>query len=189
MGATVCTSHGGNAPAVRAKAAVCAEVSRWGLGDSTVDPGEVLLRLVSQAATRVEHYALLLESAYEAARRGSNSTAIPEGVAALIGHRYALGPGGVLFPVAEAIRGLVQLEGEERDRCARFAALAVGAGLAKQRVHQQEQIGRMILRVLISVASDPELRLDENQRASLPGITRRHLELVTHGSGGMGSGA
>ena len=68
-GATVCESHGGNAPQVRAKAAVRAEVTRWGLGDTTVDPGETLLRLVSQSAARADHYARLLEEAYAAAER------------------------------------------------------------------------------------------------------------------------
>jgi hypothetical protein len=52
---------------VKAKAAIRAEVLGWGLGDSTVDPGEVLLRLVTQSAARAERYAVLLEEAYEAA--------------------------------------------------------------------------------------------------------------------------
>jgi hypothetical protein len=41
----------------------------WGLGDTKVDPGEVLLRLVTQSAARAERCALLLEEAYEAAER------------------------------------------------------------------------------------------------------------------------
>ncbi len=54
---------------VKAKAAVRAELIGWGLGDATVDPGEVLLRLVTQSAARAERYAMLLEEAYEAAER------------------------------------------------------------------------------------------------------------------------
>jgi hypothetical protein len=34
-----------------------------------VDPGETLLRLVTQSAARAERYAVLLEEAYEAAER------------------------------------------------------------------------------------------------------------------------
>jgi hypothetical protein len=68
-GGTVCRYHGGGAQQVKAKAAVRAEVMAWGLGDSHVDPGEVLLRLVTQSAARAERYALLLEEAYEAAER------------------------------------------------------------------------------------------------------------------------
>src|SRR5215207_11370740 len=68
-GGTVCRFHGGASPHVASKAAVRAEVLNWGLGDTTVDPGEVLLRLVTQSAARAERYAMLLEEAYEAAER------------------------------------------------------------------------------------------------------------------------
>lgn len=68
-GGTVCTVHGGKAPRVAKKALVRAELAAWGLGDSKVDPGEVLLRLVSQSAARVELYGQLLRDAYEAAER------------------------------------------------------------------------------------------------------------------------
>lgn len=68
-GATVCESHGGRAPQVKARAQVRAEVMRWGLGDAHADPAEVLLRLVSQSAARVELYGRLLQEAYEAADR------------------------------------------------------------------------------------------------------------------------
>ena len=68
-GGEVCRKHGGAAGQVKAKAAVRAELLSWGLGDATVDPGEVLLRLVTQSAARAERYAMLLEEAYEAAER------------------------------------------------------------------------------------------------------------------------
>jgi hypothetical protein len=68
-GGTVCRYHVGGAQQVKAKAAVRAELLGWGLGDTTVDPGEVLLRLVTQSAARAERYALLLEEAYDAAER------------------------------------------------------------------------------------------------------------------------
>jgi hypothetical protein len=45
----VCRWHGGGAQQVKAKAAVRAELLGWGLGDSTVDHGEVLVRLVTRA--------------------------------------------------------------------------------------------------------------------------------------------
>jgi hypothetical protein len=68
-GGTVCRYHGGGAQQVKAKAAVRAELLGWGLGDATVDPGEVLLRLVTQSAARAERYAMLLQEAFEAAER------------------------------------------------------------------------------------------------------------------------
>jgi hypothetical protein len=66
-GGPVCRYHGGNAKQVKAKAAIRAEVWGWGLGYTTVDPGEVLLRLVTQSAARAERYGILLQQAYEAA--------------------------------------------------------------------------------------------------------------------------
>jgi hypothetical protein len=68
-GGTVCRWHGGAASQVKAKAAIRAEVLNWGLGDSHVDPGEVLLRLVTQSAARAEMYARLLQEAFDAAER------------------------------------------------------------------------------------------------------------------------
>jgi len=68
-GGVVCWSHGGRTKQVRAKAAVRAEVMNWGLGDSKVDPGEVLLRLVSQSSARAELYSQLLSEAFDAAER------------------------------------------------------------------------------------------------------------------------
>jgi hypothetical protein len=68
-GGEVCRYHGCAAGQVKAKAAIRAEVLNWGLGDSHVDPGEVLLRLVTQSAARAEHYSRLLQEAFEAAER------------------------------------------------------------------------------------------------------------------------
>jgi hypothetical protein len=59
----------GASPHVASKAAVRAEVWSWGLDDTTVDPGDVLLRLLTRSAARAERYAMLLEEAYEAAER------------------------------------------------------------------------------------------------------------------------
>lgn len=64
-----CRKHGGKAN-LKAEVAVRAEVRRWGLTDvDTVDPGEVLLRLVTQSAARAQMYSDLLHEAYEAAER------------------------------------------------------------------------------------------------------------------------
>ena len=68
-GGTVCRYHGRGAQLVKAKAAARVELLGWRLGDTTIDRGEVLLRLVTQSAARAEQYALLLEEAYEAAER------------------------------------------------------------------------------------------------------------------------
>jgi len=176
-GGTVCTVHGGKAPRVARKAAVRAELEAWGLGDSKVDPGEVLLRLVSQSAARVELYGQLLRDAYEAAERlrqahevehvieetaeGEDERAAVQvarddlrkifatgGVSALIGNTYGDAKGGGIYATGEAIRGLAKLEADERDRCATMAAKAVTAGLAERQVRLAEQQAEIVLKAI-----------------------------------------
>ncbi|MGH9288075.1 MAG: hypothetical protein ACRD0V_07280 [Acidimicrobiales bacterium] len=193
----------------RRKAAVRAEVEAWGLGDTTTDPGEVLLRLVSQSAARAQRYAELLARAYDAAERlraaaDANTVMVhtaddgtrPEppdvqaaradldrvfttgGVAALVGRTYSAAHDGSLYATGEAIRGLAQLEAQERDRCAGMAAKAVAAGLAERQVRLAERHGEMIADVLRAVLADPDLGLTDQQRRAVPGVTRRHLSLT-----------
>jgi len=164
LGADVCKMHGGGSPQVRRRAAVRAEVLAWGLGDAHQDPGEVLLRLVTQSAVRVERYARELE-----AHVGESDTLR----AALVAQAY-----GEFGPIGEYIRGLAVLEAQERDRCANFAAKAVAAGLAKRTVELAERQGQLIAELLRAVLSDPELGLTDEQRRAMPGVTRRHLALV-----------
>lgn len=184
-GSKVCDSHGGKAPQVKARAEVRAEVERWGLGDTTVDPGETLLRLVSQSARRVDRYSRLLEEAYDAAERLRTAQNAPEqsdllaeekarldlervlnhgGVAALVGHTYAGSESGVIA-TGEAIRGLAQLEAQERDRLANFAGKAIAAGLAERQVRLAERQGAMLAAVIAGVVralgkdpADPEVQ-------------------------------
>jgi len=164
-GALVCRVHGGAAPQVKAKAAVRAEVMRWGLGDAHIDPGEVLLRLVSQSAVRAERYAAELDE------HVAESNTLRE---ALVAQAY-----GEFGPVGEYIRGLATLEAQERDRCANFAAKAIAAGLAERQVRLAERQGALIAEVLRSVMADEALGLSEEQRHAMPGVIRRHLAVAS----------
>lgn len=169
-GATVCAAHGGMAPQVRAKAAVRAELQSWGLDAPTVDPGETLLRLVSQAAARAQRYADELELLVAES---------PELRDALVAETWIPTENAGSYKAGEYIRGLVVLEAQERERCASWAAKAIAAGLAERTVRLAERQGALIAEVLRAVMADPELGLTSEQRRAMPNVARRHLNLAS----------
>lgn len=176
-GSDKCRNHLPN-PAARKKAMVRAELASWGLGDTKVDPGEVLLRLVSQSAARAAFYASLLEEQYQRADQGDDETTLPKRIAVLVGRTFALNRDGQPVPISEAIRALVQLEGEERDRCCRFAEKAVAAGLLERQVRLAEAQGALIADVLRAVLGDPRLGLSVDQQGLVPALLREHLAIA-----------
>jgi hypothetical protein len=198
-GGAVCRFHGGASPHVASKAAVRAEVMNWGLGDTAVDPGEVLLRLVTQSAARAETYARLLQEAFDAAERlkqaheeGANVEALGDenadtaetardldrifntgGVAALVGNTYGAAKDVGVYVTGEAIRGLADLEAKERERCANFASKAVAAGLNERMVRLAERQGELLAQVIRGDLD--ELGLSAEQKQLAPEVVRRHL--------------
>lgn len=175
-GATVCRVHGGAIPAVAAKAAVRAEVMRWTIGDATDDPGEVLLRLVTQSRMRVDAYAQVIEEKITAGQKLYGDAFNLERI--LIGDNMTVTMDGDAVKTSEYIRGVVQLEATERDRLAGFAAKAIGAGLAERQVRVAERQGELLAELMRAVMSDPELGFTESQREAMPRVFRRHLALV-----------
>lgn len=169
-GGSVCWRHGGRAPQVKAKAAIRAELQSWGLDAPTVDPGETLLKLVSQAAARAQRYADEIEQLV------AESPSLRE---ALVAEVWAPTEDGGSYKAGEYIRGLVVLEAQERERCANWATKAIAAGLAERQVRLAERQGAMIADVLRAVLGDPELGLTAEQRRAIPNVARRHLNLAS----------
>lgn len=166
-GGMVCRKHGGASPHVARKAAVRAEISRWGLDDTEVDPAQTLLRLLSQSRWRADHYAREMER--QVAEHGLMET--------LVGDTMVIDPqSGAMVKVNEYIRGLARLECEERDRCANFAKLAIAAGLAERMVKMNEALGGMVEQVLM--AAFEHLELTPEQRAAAPAAIRAGLDVV-----------
>ena len=200
-GGTVCRYHGGGAQQVKAKVAVRAELLGWGLGDATVDPGEVLLRLVTQSAARAQRYAMLLEEAYEAAERlkqahDAGALEIAEGkemaetaredldrifntggVAALVGNTYGAAKDVGVYVTGEAIRGLADLEAKERDRCANFATKAIAAGLAERTVRVAERQGQLMVEMVQAALREVDLS-PEQTSAFKAALARQARELT-----------
>lgn len=167
-GTKKCKTHAGVSKDVaRAKGAVVLELKSWGLGDSTVDPGEVLLRLVTQSAWRAERYAA------EVQRMVTQAGSLQE---ALTGESWSTSESGGSVKVGEYIRAMAKLESDERDRCANFATKAVAAGLAERQVRLAEQQGAMLASVIKAVLDD--LGLTPEQAARVPEVAARHLRAV-----------
>jgi len=167
QGGTRCRKHGGAAPQVRAKAEVRAEVMRWGLGDATVDPGEVLLRLVAQSAARAARYADELEKAVE--EHGFITAMVGESMVATQFNVHKSG---------EYIRALAKLEAEERDRCANFAAKAIAAGLNERMVRVAERQGEMLAGMVTAALAEAALPPEMAQRVRAS-IARQVRELTS----------
>lgn len=181
-GTDACTRHAGIKKDVhKARGAVVVELRQWGLNGHTdlVDPGQTLLKLLTQSAARVEMYSRFLAEAVDAAERLAAAGVAPQSdllaaetarldlervfnagpVAALIGHTYAGTQTSGVIATGEKIRGLAELEAQERDRCANFAAKAVAAGLAERMVRASEQLAGQIAqgieRALSLLGHDP----------------------------------
>lgn len=206
-GTEACTKHAG-IPTAQAKARgqVVVELSRWGITDKTLDPGLTLLQLMTQSFYRAQMYAGLLEEAYEAAERLRGADATGElppsvdsstdrdravqdlqrifgagGVSTLIGNTYAADKDGGVFATGEAIRGLVNLEAQERDRAAGMAAKAIAAGLATRQVELAERQGALVADMVRALFADPELGLSAEQLQHAPVVAARHLRALGPG--------
>jgi hypothetical protein len=169
-GALVCHKHGGSAPHVKANAAVRAEVMHWGLDSPTVDPGETLLKLVSQSAARVQRISTEIEQLV------NDSPSLHE---ALVAETWIPTENAGSYKAGEYIRGLAVLEAQERDRCATFCAKAIAAGLAERQVRLAEKQGALLADFLRGVLADPALGLTDEQRRAIPDVAERHLALVS----------
>jgi hypothetical protein len=167
-GSTVCLKHGGGAPQTRAKAVARLELLNWGLGDTHTDPGETLLRLLSQSAARAQRYAVELEQLVE--EHGLHD--------ALVGKTLVVPPsGGPPVEVGEYVRGLAALEAAERDRCVNFAAKSIAAGLAERTVRLAEKQASIAERALMAALDDIGLTPEQRSQASARLV--HHLQLVS----------
>lgn len=142
-------------------------MSQWVLGDAVDDPGEVLLRLVTQSRMRVDKYSAELEKLVAES---------PNLADALVGDAQ-----GEFGKVGEYIRGLAQLENLERDRLANFASKAVAAGLGERQVRMAERQGELMAAVLTRILDNAQLGLSEDQKALMPGLMRETLMLAADG--------
>ncbi|HEY3559637.1 MAG TPA: hypothetical protein VGL05_19345 [Kribbella sp.] len=161
----------------------------------TVEPGHAVLASLHMAWLRVHLYARLLEEQVDNDASGghwahpenltdgaADDQPAPDGVRGLIGHTYAADKMAGIFASGEAVRALVQLEAQERDRAVRYAKVAHDMGIAEREVRLAEQQGQLLASVIRNVLGD--LDLTEAQQERVPGVVQRRLLEVTQTEGG-----
>lgn len=156
-GGKVCRMHGGGAPQVKEAAdrreatdRAVKELVKLGY-PVDIEPGEALLQQVREAAGNV---AFLRERVQE--------------LEVLI----AQGPFGAY------VDPHVDLYDKERERLAKFAKLALDAGVAERQVQIAEKQGALVADVIRKLLDDPTLGLTPAQRKQGRVIAAGHLRLV-----------
>jgi len=190
-----CRSHPGK-PLVRARAegAVVTELAKWGLGDTTVDPGEVLLRLVAQSAARCELYSRLLAQAYEAAERLREAHAAAGLVLASPAPAFVSGRNGEPQPIPEhpavaAARlavnqvfttgGVAALVGYrfDADRHGRVYAVDEAVrGLARLEAEERDRCATFAAKAVAAGLAERRIRIAEQQGALMASVFRSALD-------------
>jgi hypothetical protein len=151
---------------VKAKAAVRAEVLRWRLGDALDNPGETLLRLITQSRRRADLLADEIEQLI------SESPSLRD---ALVGETW-ISTDTATYKAGEYVRGLAQLEASERDRLAGFCTKAIAAGLAERMVRLREREAAAAHAALVAGLDEAQVS-PEVRRVVLAGAAR-HLRLA-----------
>lgn len=161
-GLRTCRSHSGKRLAKAHVDGLVAQLAAadWVPNGERVDPGEALLDQVAVASRRATFLGRLLAHAYAGDVEGFGETLRGSGLAALVGHRFALDRNGHPVAIEEATRGLARLEAEERDRLARVSKLAIDAGLVAAQTDLLNllsgQLQAIVDSVLVGLGHDPD---------------------------------
>lgn len=195
-GTDACRMHAG-VPLEVAKAQGQARITAFSALGATpaVEPGYAVLASLHMSWLRVHLYARLLEEQVQGEHgepvgswngdldvdedgyaRGVARQQSPAGAAGLIGHTFAADKLAGVFASAEAVRSLVQLEAQERDRAVRYAKVAHDMGIAEREVRLAERQGEMLAQVIRNVLGD--LDLTDAQQQLVPDVVGRHLRAV-----------
>lgn len=186
-GTSKCRMHAGVSLEV-AKAQGQARITAFSAlgGVPSIDPGLAVLASLHMSWLRVHLYARLLEEQVENDASGAHwahpenltdgaadDQPSPDGVRGLIGHTYAADKQAGIFASGEAVRALVALEAQERDRAVKFAKVAHDMGIAEREVRLAESQGQLMAAVIRNVLGD--LGLTPEQQALAPAAVQRHL--------------
>lgn len=190
-GTPYCRMHAGVSLEV-AKAQGQARITAFSAlgGTPGIEPGYAVLASLHLSWLRLHLYASLLEQQVGAEAdepvgswngdledeefgRGVGRQSSPAGTAGLIGHTFAADKQAGVFASAEAVRALVSLEAQERDRVVRFAKTAHDMGIAEREVKLAESQGALLAAVVRGILGDLDLSAVQLERA--PEVIQRHL--------------
>ncbi len=195
-GTNRCRMHPGKKPAkAKAEGQVVLELRRWGLdGHSELaDPGETLLRLVTQSRARAELYGRLLGEAYEAAERLRTGHVAGKLLVEEAPEEYHDDDGELVTenPARAAARkdlerifttgGVAALVGHryDADRYGRIYAVDEGIrGLAKLEAEERERCATFAAKAVAAGLAERQVRLAEQQGAMLFTVMRAVLQRV-----------
>ncbi len=168
----------------RAKGAVVLELQRWGLGDTTVDPGEVLLRLVTQSAARVELLSRLLQEAYDAADRLKATHEAERLMVVEPDDRDDRPPPAAAQAAYEDLRrvfatgGVAALVGQQYAATKDGDLYATGEairGLAKLEAEERDRCANFAAKAVAAGLAERQVRVAERQGATMAAVLRAVL--------------
>lgn len=192
-----CRLHSGKSLArARAEGAIVVDLRRWGLTEQTdlVDPGETMLRLVTQSAMRVDLLAAKLGEAYDAAERlkaaleagevdetalaaESCSSSAAEADRARRDLMRVFNTGGI-----SAFVGFTYSATKDGDLFATGEAIR---GLAAAEAAERERCANFATKAIAAGLAERQVRLAERQAALMAGVFGRVLQRLVDGLGAL----
>lgn len=167
-GGTVCATHGGSAPQVKAAAQ-----RRYALSEARglveaygteldVEPEEAIFSMIRVTAGNV----ILLQDLVAQLEPKLG----PDGIAGRTGNERVTNEAKPHV--------LVSMYNEERDRLVRFSKVAAEIGLSDRMVRLAESQAEMLVKIITAIIDDPELALSGEQRKAGRSVAARHLRAV-----------
>ena len=181
-GTAACRMHAG----VRSEVAKVqgAAITAWSAAmgaEASIDPATAVLGQLQVSWLRQRLYAEQLQVQVE--EQGVSTEELDAGdrpnASGLIGHTYAAAKDVGVFASGEAVRALVQLEAQERDRVVRFAKVAHDMGIAEAQTELAKAQADMMQAVVLAVFD--RLALDAAQRQLAMRLLVEELERVAGG--------
>ena len=172
-GGTVCASHGGKSPQVKAAAArrlaeqEAAKAARLFAAPVDIDPARALVELVQWTAGEVAYWREQVRALAD-----GNPDALTWGITR---EKQGGEDHGTTLEAKPNVAYLMLTDAQ--DRLAKYAAAALKAGVEERRVKLAEDQGALVAQVIRSILD--QLNLTSEQQARVPEVVPAQLRLLT----------